>query len=150
MEYELINPSDPYTFIADGAETAALVVFMLSLAYGANDKEGDITVPIFLFGESDSEDWYIKQFGRNSYDGLKAKRKEVSDALKSMMLVHFEDRQRYEAALSAITEPDKREKFIADWQDDCSSLNDIGTLCHKMAEKLANGDTLKKVFSNDD
>lgn len=136
MEYELINPSDPYTFIADDFETAALVVFMLSPAYGAKDKEGKNRVPIFLFGESDSEDWYIKQFERNSYDGLKAKKKEVSDALKSMMLGHFEDRWRYEAALSAITEPDKREKFIADWQDGCSSLNDIGSYCHKLAEKL--------------
>lgn len=63
-------------------------------------------------------------------------KKEVSDALKSMMLGHFEDRWRYEAALSAITEPDKREKFIADWQDGCSSLNDIGSYCHKLAEKL--------------
>ena len=39
MEYELINPSDPYTFIADDLETAALVVFIFGTAYGAEPKD---------------------------------------------------------------------------------------------------------------
>lgn len=38
MEYELINPSDPYTFIAEDFETAALVVLALSPAYGSSIK----------------------------------------------------------------------------------------------------------------
>lgn len=36
MEYELINPSDPYTFIAEDFETTALVVLVFGVAYGAN------------------------------------------------------------------------------------------------------------------
>lgn len=134
MEYNLANPSDPYTFVADDLETAALVVYSLSLGYGATTKDGEIAVPIFIFGGA--EEWYTKQFGRSVEDGLKAKKKQVAEALNSMMLGHFEDRRRYEAALAAITEPDKREKFIAEWQDGRSSMNDIGTYCHKLAEKL--------------
>lgn len=52
MEYELINPSDPYTFIAEDFETAALVVLVLSPAYGAVSKDGSQEVPVFIFGPS--------------------------------------------------------------------------------------------------
>lgn len=134
VEFELINPSDPYTFIADDLETAALVVFAISPAYGAKTKEGELAVPTFIFGGAD--EWYAEQFGRSVIDGFEAKKKQLAEALSSMMLGHFEDRRRYEAALAAITEPDKREKFIAEWQDECSSLNDIGTRCHKLAEAI--------------
>lgn len=50
MEYELINPSDPYTFVAADKEVAALVIGNLSLAFGAETKdeaEAD-RVPIFM------------------------------------------------------------------------------------------------------
>lgn len=140
MEYKLVNPSDPYTFIADDLETAASVVFLVSTIFGATNKEGEVEVPVFIFGGA--EEWYIEQFGRSSYDGLKAKKKQVVEALGSMMLGNFEDRRRYEATLSAITEPDKREKFIAEWQDGRSSMSDIGTYCHRLAEQLATHELL--------
>lgn len=52
------------------------------------------------------------------------------------MYGHFEDRRRYEAALSAITEEDKKEQFIREWQDGRSSLNDIGTYAHNLGRKM--------------
>lgn len=33
IEYELINPSDPYTFLAKTKESAALTVFLLGTMY---------------------------------------------------------------------------------------------------------------------
>ena len=45
MEYELINPSDPYTFLAADQETAALVIGILGTSYAAKPKEGDREVP---------------------------------------------------------------------------------------------------------
>lgn len=134
MEYKLANPSDPYTFVADDLETAALVVFMLSTAYGANTKNGEIAVPIFIFGGA--EEWYAEQFGRNIEEGITAKKEQLVAALNSMTLGDFEDRRRYEAALAAITEADKKAEFIAKRQDGRSSLNEIGTRCHKLAEAL--------------
>lgn len=134
MEYELINPSDPYTFIADDLETAALVVFALSPAYGAKNKDGEVAVPVFVFGGAD--EWYSEQFGRNTVDGFNAKKKQLAAALNSMLLGGFEDRRRYEAALAAITDPYKKAEFIAKWQDGRSSLNDIGTRCHRLAERM--------------
>ena len=134
MEYELKNPGDPYTFLAADFEVATLTVFSISTLYGAEAKEGGESVPIFLFGGA--REWYIEQFGRTPDEGKEAKKEELATALSSMMYGGFEDRRRYEAALTAITDPEKREKFITEWQDGHSSLNDIGTYCHELAKRL--------------
>lgn len=134
MEYELKNPSDPYTFIAKDHEVAALTVFCISTLYGAEPKEGDEDVPIFIFGGSCK--WYHEKFGRTPDEGLEERKKDVADALDSIMYGNFEDRRRYEAALKAITDSDKREEFRAVWQDGRSSLNDIGTYAHMLAKKF--------------
>ena len=110
MEYELINPSDGYTFIAKDLEVAALTVFLLGAAYGAQEKNGNIVVPIFLFG-GDPVDWYQKLFNRTPDEGLVERRLDVSESLASMMLGSFEDRRRYEAALEAITDDKKKRRI---------------------------------------
>lgn len=132
-EYELINPSDPYTFVAADKEVAALVIGNLSLAFGAETKdeaEAD-RVPIFMFGGFD--EWYQKEFGRTPTEGMTARKKEVSDALASFMLGRFEDRARYNAALEAIDDPAKVEAFKEQWQDGRTSLNNIGGVAHSIA-----------------
>lgn len=58
------------------------------------------------------------------------------DWVKEKRKHDFEDRRRYNAALEAITDPKKKEKFIEEWQDGHSSLNDIGTYAHQLAKKL--------------
>ena len=126
MEYELINPSDPYTFIAEDFETAALVVLVFGVAYGANPKEGEQRVPIFLVDEPGAEaDWYEENFGRNIQEGLAVKCDSVADALET-----------YNIALASIDDPKKRKKFMEIWQADHSSLNDIGKRAWSMAAYL--------------
>lgn len=139
MEYELINLSDPYTFVATDREVAALVVGCFGTAYGADTKDEDReqSVPIFLLGGiADYNTWYVETFGRTPTEGLDVRKREVAEALLSMMLGRFEDRRKYEAALTAIDDPAKKEKFIADWQDGRTSLNDIGTAAHIVGKKL--------------
>ena len=60
----------------------------------------------------------------------------VADALASMMLGGFEDRRRYNIALAAIDDLEKKARFIDEWQDGRSSLNDIGGEAHKLATSL--------------
>lgn len=134
MEYELINPSDPYTFIADDSETAALTVFALSTLYGAKPKTGTEEIPIFIFGGAG--EWYMDYFGRTPDEGFAIKRESVAKSLGSMMYGDFGDRKRYQAALNAITDPEKKETFIAEWQDGHSSLNDVGSVAHKLAKAI--------------
>jgi hypothetical protein len=61
---------------------------------------------------------------------------EVANALESVMLGHFEDRRRYAVALDAIDDPEKRRKFIEEWQDGHTSLNDVGARCHGYANAI--------------
>lgn len=133
-EYEFINPSDPYTFLAKNFEIATLTVFVIGTQYGAKSKDGSEEVPVFFLGGSD--EWYQEQFGRTVEEGINTYKKEIAEALASFMLGDFEDRKRYDAALNAITDPDKKKEFIEVWQDGRSSINDIGTYAHKIAEKL--------------
>lgn len=56
------------------------------------------------------------------------------------MYGHFQDRKMYQSALNAIGDDEKREKFIAEWQDGRSSLNDIGNYAHALAKKLLKTD----------
>lgn len=135
MEFELTNHSDPYTFIADDLETAALVVFSLTTAYGARTRDGKSVVPIFILGGA--EEWYQKQFGRSVEEGVEAKVTQIAWALGSMVLGNFDDRRIYETAIAAIDDPDKREEFIRVWRDRRSSLSDTITTCHKIAKRMA-------------
>ncbi len=136
MDYELINPSDPYTFIAADKEVAALVIGSLSLAFGAEtkNKAEENRVPIFMFGGF--EEWYQEEFGRTPAEGLAAKKNEVGEALTSFMIGHFEDRVRYNAALEAIDDPEKAEVFKTKWQDRRTSLNNIGGVAHSIGKNL--------------
>ena len=135
-EYELINPSDPYTFLAESRETAALVVLLLSAAYGAHQKNGndDTDIPIFIFGGA--REWFQEQFGHTTDQGFENNREAVGKALLSFVLGGFEDRRRYDVALDAITENGKKEEFIKQWQDARSSVNDIGTYAHSLGKKI--------------
>lgn len=138
MEFELINPSDPYTFIASSNEVAALTVFLIGSTYGAMAKDNSFEVPITMFGGG--AEWYQEQFGHSADDGLAENKAEVAKALESMVYGRFEDRKRYQSALNAIDDDEKREKFIEEWQDGRSSLNDIGNYCHALSKKLLKTD----------
>ncbi|GHV40227.1 hypothetical protein FACS1894187_20950 [Synergistales bacterium] len=72
MQYELDNPSDSYTFIAENREIAALTVFAFRARYGATPQSGDDNerVPIFFFGGA--SEWYKETFGRTPQDGIDA------------------------------------------------------------------------------
>lgn len=84
MEFELINPSDPYTFIASSNEVAALTVFLIGSAYGAKSKDGSFEVPITMFGGG--AEWYQEQFGHSANAGLSENKEEVTRALNKTLI----------------------------------------------------------------
>ena len=147
MQYELDNPSDAYTFKANSREVAALTVFLLGTQYGATPESGndDDRVPIFIFGGAG--EWYEETFGRTADEGIAAHEADVAAALSSFMLGHFEDRRRYDAALEAITDDEKRREFIEKWQDARTSMNNIGSRAHQLAEAI--GAKLAKVHEGE-
>lgn len=69
LQFELVNPSDPYTFTAPNLETAALAVVLLGRGrYGAKSLDGGKDVPIFLLGGHD--EWFTENFGRTVQESL--------------------------------------------------------------------------------
>ena len=134
IEFELINPSDPYTFFAQNEEVASLIVFCLSTMYGAKSKDKTIEIPVFIFGGA--KEWYFEKFNRTPDEGLESEKEAVKIGLNSFMYGSFEDRERYELALSLIDDEDKKEEFKIKWNDARSSINDIGTYAHKLAKKI--------------
>lgn len=66
MKFNLINPSDPYTFEAPDLEIAAVAVCLLGNGQYLADALGDDAdngnnVPAFLFGGHD--EWFTARFG---------------------------------------------------------------------------------------
>ena len=84
MEYELINPSDPYTFLAESFEVAVLTVFCISTAYGAKSKDGEKEVPLFIFGGSEA--WFLGEFHKTVEESLNENKRAVADALDSFII----------------------------------------------------------------
>lgn len=87
--YEVINPSDPYTFEAPDLEIAAAAIFLIGGGHYAADpfdKDQD-RVPIFLLGGS--EEWVQEKFGADIeawFCRVKAERlPEVCAALESFL-----------------------------------------------------------------
>lgn len=93
MRFELINPSDPYTFEAADHEIAAVAVCLLGDGkYMADalddDANKDNNVPAFLFGGHD--EWFESRFGAN-YEAtvervLKTRCDALAQALESLTL----------------------------------------------------------------
>lgn len=140
MVYELINPSDPYTFECSSREVAALTVSALSPMYGAKAENEEDEIPIFIFWGNDGyEKWYEESFGRTVEEGVNALYNEIADCLDSFVLGNTSDRERFSAAVEAITDADKLRAFKTKWQDSRSSMNDIGGTAYALAEKMKKG-----------
>ena len=67
MEYEIINPSDPYRMTADRLDTAAVAICLLGDGkYAAKPRSDGEEVPMFLFTSPDP--WFVERFGMNYAD----------------------------------------------------------------------------------
>ena len=132
MLFELINPSDPYTFRAPSIEVAGAAVILLSAAYGARSigEDPELSTPV-MFGW----DEWAEEHG---VDGawLDAHRLEVAEALDSFLIGGPAARAGAEEALAKIPTED-RESWRARRQDSMrSSLSKIGERAYEVAKKL--------------
>lgn len=130
--YELINPSDPYTFEAPNIEVAGVVACGLSSAFGAKRVGDDVeeSSPI-LYGWLEWE----KANGID-VDWLDENRAAIADALDSFMIGSLESRRDVEVMLAEIPE-DKRERIKLDRQHrHRTSLNQIGEYAYRLAKRL--------------
>lgn len=144
MNFEIANPSDPYTFVAPSAEVASLVTFFLdsrgmcpAIEVGPNFEriEGGFSQPFFLGGGASQ--WFEEEFGRDLDASIEALRPELAEALESVMIGSPADRGRMERVVAAIENEDDRRRAREAWHDERrTSLNDIGGRARQIAARL--------------
>lgn len=128
--FELITPSDPYTFYAPNLEVAAVVAYSLSSHYGAVSVDNpEERSPILLgWGE-----W----FEERNIDGewMKANHLVLADAFDSLVISKPEKRAQSDATLAALSDSQK-EAFKREHNDKKrSSLNNIASVAYEYAAK---------------
>ena len=134
--YELINPSDSYTFEAPSIEVAAVAVLQLSSSCGATqltcvpDDEEPPSTPV-MFGWPE---WLLDRGIDDAW--VEAHLEHVADALESMRIGSLVDREDIEQALALIPKS-KRQEWLAKRQDRLRiSLSKIGERAWEVAALL--------------
>lgn len=130
--YELINPSDPFTFESPDILTAGVAVALLSTGFGAVciDGSSDERTPV-LFGWGE----WLQSYGLND-EWLAEHRLQVADALDSFLIGSASDRDELRRAMELMT-PEAREQFKSERNErQRSSMNNIGRAAYAMAARL--------------
>lgn len=130
--YELINPSDPYTFKAPDIKIAAVVACLLSTGFGARQVEppdSDAEQTPILFGW----DKWLQSHGIDD-KFIDNHLSEIADAYDSFLIGGLRQRKDAEEMLEMLPE-EKREEWKASRQDrHRSSMNQIGETAAKYAK----------------
>ena len=137
--WELINPSDPYTFRAPDVRVAGMAAFIMSHAYGAKRVGGGECSPMILGWD----EWAAKHGIDEQW--IDSHAHELAEAFESFLIGPVEDRAEVEASISAIQSPADARKWKLDRQDKLrSSLSAIGEAAYlagdqfrEVAKKLA-------------
>ena len=127
--YELINPSDAYTYEAPNIEVAGVCAYLLSSGYGAKEIGGNEQSPV-LFG-------WDAWFASRGIDGewVESHKAELADAWDSFLIGNASDRKDVEEMLRLIPE-NKRAEWRAGRQDrHRSSMSQIGEAAYFYAKK---------------
>jgi hypothetical protein len=128
--YELINPSDAYTFEAPNIEVAGVCAVLLSCNFGAKQVDGDGERTPIIWGWNE----WLEDRGIDA-DFLTEHAAEIADAYDSFLIGGPDKRADVESMLAMLPE-DKRQEWKAQRQDrHRTSLNRIGEVAYKYAAK---------------
>lgn len=138
--YELINPSDPYTFEAPNIEVAGVCAVFLSTGFGAiNGVDGDDErerTPVLFGWEEWLKDRGIMDASGSMEAWLAQHVDEVADAYDSFLIGGMDRREDVLSMLAELPE-EKREAWRAKRQDrNRSSLNQIGERAYQLAKQI--------------
>ena len=135
--WEIINPSDKYTMVAESFEVAAVACcFLGNGQYGAEEVDGERRVPIFIYGDVDA--WFHKQFGASFDECAERSQTEAAAALGTVIIGDAAGRDAYESGLALIDDPKKKKQWRDRWHDKRrSSMNDIGKRAQQLSKAMA-------------
>lgn len=146
--YEFITPSDPITFRAPDNRIAFVCALILGNGKAFCEREdGESIDTCFALGRRGELDGAITvMLGTTLKEFTAAHSPAIADAFDSFSYGHFSDRQQYDDALAAITDPgelaefkakhdDRRRTSISQWVT--GAWNYAGNFRAKAAEKTA-------------
>jgi len=133
--YEIINPSDPYTFHAPDFPTALAVVLLLGEGAYAADPGDDSERGGIMLGwkEKQAEDYLARHFG-DPGQWCDAHAAELADAFDSVMSFKRNERTAFDEAVKLIPEEERAAYRARVHDSNRSSMNDIGARAWKFAE----------------
>jgi len=136
--YEIVNPSDHYTLLADDDRVATAAILLLGGGKYGGTKEGDDSYrcPLLMFikNETALEEALNAPFAPDTFDAwLEGHKGEVIAALKTVLIGN---RQEAAEALALIP-AEKHAEFLAKRHDRLrSSMNDIGARAAALARSM--------------
>lgn len=129
--YEIVNPSDPYTMVAENEAVAFVACLLLGRgAYGLREGERE-ACPLFRFG-GDPEAWLKEKHGVGIDETIAQNKQELVRVLRSVQIGTRSDR----ATLDEAIEKCGREWMLRRHDEKRSSLNDIGRRAWLIAERV--------------
>jgi len=138
MIYEFITPSDPITFIANDNKVACVCSVLLGNGKAGCTREDGEKIPSMWLFHPDPVPEIEKYLECSLDDFIKANKAAISECFKSFSYGDFSDRKQYDAAIEAITDPDKLAKFRATHEDsNRSSMSKWVAYAWQMGEKLS-------------
>lgn len=128
--FELVNPSDPYTFYAPSVQIAGIVAYSLAPGFGAKAVGQDLSTPVFL-----GWDEWMQSHGIDD-DFAEQHRSEIADAFDSFVIGTAARRADVESMLARLPESERQA-----WRDERqdrhrSSESKIGEVAYEYAKRL--------------
>jgi hypothetical protein len=116
--YELITPSDPITFKAINDKVAFICALLLGNGKaGCKNALTGENIPTMLAFSSDPEKEMISFIGGDVSEFIESNKKDISKCFLSFAYGSVSDRQTYDSAIEAITEPEKLKEFKEKHED---------------------------------
>lgn len=116
--YEFITPSDPITFKADDDKVAFTCALLLGNGKAGceNKATGESLLTMLIFAKDPDKD--IQDFiGGDFKEFLEANKTMIAECFKSFAYGSVSDRQTFDDACDAITDPEKLKEFKAKHED---------------------------------
>lgn len=138
MIYEIINPSDSYTCIAEEPKIAMAAIILLGNGkMGLEDESGKSYETIFMFMNEEQTEAKLKElFGEKCLGGfIKDNRPAIADCLDSVMSFGIKSRRLFDEAMKRISTEKSRKEFRESLHDkNRTSLNDFGSYAWRLAK----------------
>lgn len=129
--YELVNPSDAWTFIAPSDKIAFLVAIAVGRGQTSAKREG-WEGGMYVFGLGDPDKDFKKEFGEELEGAISRHKAELIESLRTFM-IHREQAKKAPTG-----------KALVKWNNERrSSLNDFGGYALKLAKHLEKAEKKK-------